>query len=118
MSEIIGPETDDSNSPILDYVRVRKDGTERAVWHHPEKEPILGSELDSIEDLNEWSLKWYCPKCGAVDPLATESKPAGMGSVHIPCVNKEVEAATEQEHQPDRDIQIPESLAEDQSDEK
>lgn len=91
---MIGPDSDDREDPRLDYVRAEIDGQERAVWFHEEREEtVVGGELSDVEDSDEWSMRWYCPACGMVEPPEEDREAAGWTDIHLPCSSEEERAA-------------------------
>lgn len=100
MADLITPSDDDSDSPMLDYIRSERDGKTQSAWFHPDHdEPLIGHELgEKADDADEWSLRWYCPRCGATEPPEDEVAAAGMTSIHVPCASQEeLDAAGAQE---------------------
>ena len=96
---MIGPDSDGRDDPRLDYVRAEVDGQERAVYFGEDgEETVVGDELSDVEDSDEWTMRWYCPACGTVDPPEEEREPAGWTDIHLPCSSEgERETAAEQE---------------------
>jgi hypothetical protein len=91
---MIRPESDNRDDPRLDYVRSEVEGHDNAVYFHGgSEETVVGSELSEVEDSDEWSMRWYCPACGAVDPPEEELEPAGWTDIHLPCSSEEQRAA-------------------------
>jgi len=99
--DLITASNDSADSPWLDYERiVAEDGTTQAAYYHPEHdEPLVGSDLSAgAEAPDDWSMRWYCPRCGTTEPSNEELAPAGMVSIHVPCATEgEMETAGAQE---------------------
>lgn len=96
------PADNDEDSPFLDYVQVKRDGSDdyRAAWFHPDHdEPLVGPELgEQAADPDEWSLRWYCPRCGTYqDEIPdTEIDAAGMSSTHTACASDGEQTAADE----------------------
>jgi len=100
MVELITASDDDKDTPMLEYVRAERDGRTESAWFHPEHdEPLIGSDLgEEAEDADDWSLRWYCPRCGTTEPPEKELAAAGTTSIHMPCATEEeMKAADVQE---------------------
>jgi len=100
-TDLITASNDGADSPWLDYERmIAEGGTTQAAYYHPEHDdPLVGSELGTeAEAPDDWSMRWYCPRCGTTEPPDEELAPAGMSSIHVPCATEgELEAAGVQE---------------------
>lgn len=74
--------TSDDSTAMLDYEQ--SDG--QAVYYHDDRdEHVVGTELGTVDNSDEWSMRWYCPRCGEVEPPEEEIAPAGMSSIHLRC---------------------------------
>lgn len=84
--------------PLLDYETETVDGVEEAVYYHEESgETIVGNELGDVDDSDEWGMRWYCRRCGEIDPDENDLEPAGMTSIHVQCADDDELAQAETE---------------------
>lgn len=97
MEGLITPERDDEDTAKLNYVRVQRGGEQENVWYHEDRDsPLVGDDLASVDDADEWRLRWYCPRCGSYEDEIPDSdlQPAGSTELHRPCATEaEIQSA-------------------------